>query len=143
MIGSTNPNRSTNILKVLVVDDNHNLLTLMARVLEERGFHVVQATDGDTGRELLENEGYDLLLADIYMPGMSGLELLEHAHVLNEDMRVILMSSASFNEVRQAAARLGASAFLPKPFSPAELVSAVDRVFREGVTPRAASHHPD
>jgi len=126
-----------------VVDDNQNLLTLMARVLEERGFHVVQATDGDTGRELLENEGYDLLLADIYMPGMSGLELLEHAHVLNEDMRVILMSSASFNEVRQAAARLGASAFLPKPFSPAELVSAVDRVFREGVTPRAASHHPD
>ena len=131
------------MLKVLVVDDNHNLRTLLARVLEERGFHVVQATDGDTGRELLENEGYDLLLADIYMPGMSGLELLEHAHVLNEDMRAILMSSASFNEVRQAAARLGASAFLPKPFSPAELVSAVDRVFREGVTPRAASHHPD
>lgn len=125
-------------VKVLVVEDHVSLRSSLARVLAEHGFDVLQAMDGQAALDLLENERADLMVADIFMPGIDGLQLLAHAHVQNENMRVILISAASFDGIAEAAMRLGVDAFLPKPFLPAELVSAVERVLGERV-PRQAS----
>ena len=129
-------------MNVLVVDDNSSLRGLLARVLEEHGFDVLQAVDGEDARALVDDEGPDLLVCDIFMPGIDGLQLLVHAKERHEDMRVILISAAHFDGIDEASERLGVDAFLAKPFSPAEFVSVVERVLSTSAVSHERAHHP-
>lgn len=73
---SAQPATESAAARILVVDDEPTILSLVRRVLVRAGYHVDTAVDGHQALELLRQHRYDLLLSDVYMPGLSGMELL-------------------------------------------------------------------
>ncbi len=110
--------------KVLVVDDNTCLTSILQQMLEEEGFEVNAATDGREGYLAYLLNRPDVILTDIQMPGENGLELMKHIRTHNPEVRTIYMSgdwirfqSAIEEEKKNFCAR-----FLRKPFSGNELM---------------------
>ena len=110
---------------VLAVDDDPSLLKLMTRRLDKMGLQVEQAGDGRAALELIENNKYDLLVTDIYMPGVTGLELLKQAKERDQHTQVIVVTAAATMENAVEALNNGAFAYLTKPF---EHMSVFDNV---------------
>lgn len=116
---------------ILVIDDDRAVLATIKMLLERAG-HAVEAVDtGHTGLQLLEAQNFDLLICDIFMPGMDGFETMRHVHQSRPDMPVIVISGQQFSHSERSpdflhmATRLGAVSSLHKPFKPAELLAAV------------------
>jgi DNA-binding NtrC family response regulator len=128
---------------VLVVDDDPIILESCRRVLEAEGFTVSLATSAAEGLEALEGRAFDLLLADIKMPEVDGLQLLALARKRHPRVPVLLMSGYPTSETVAATMEGGADGFLAKPFTPEELVSAVVRAARPSrESPGPAAEHP-
>lgn len=116
--------------RVLVVDDDEALLNLMALALRRRGYQVEQAPDGFSALKILAAEpGFSVLLTDLMMPGMSGLELLREARKLDSRIEVVVVTAAPDLESAITALRAdGAYDYLLKPFeSMSQLLLAVER----------------
>ncbi|MBI3003364.1 MAG: sigma-54-dependent Fis family transcriptional regulator [candidate division NC10 bacterium] len=110
---------------VLVADDAIGVRESVGRALQREGFRVVAAEDGQAALDLLRRGGVDLLLADLRMPGLSGLELLRAAKLLAPEVEVIVLSGHGTVEEAVEAMKEGAYDFLTKPFSRAQLVRAI------------------
>ena len=121
---------------VLLVEDEDSVRTMAARILRQKGFTVVEACDGGAALEALQAYGgpLDLILTDVVMPGVSGVELADRAVELRPGMPVLFMSGYSERDVADRGGRTGAM-LLNKPFRAGELLAAVRKVL-EG--PRAA-----
>jgi len=112
--------------RVLVVDDESDTRALIDEVLTEEGYEVHLCATGEQALQVLRESQFDLVLADIRMPGMSGMDLLVQARALAPDTQVILMTAyASPGSVRQAW-RDEASDYLFKPFGLDELRACVE-----------------
>ena len=116
--------------KVLVVDDDPAVQSMIKLVLEKAGHDVVVAGDGRKGLRALESEAFDLLLLDIFMPGMDGLETMRMVRQARPMLPIIVISGRPVTEdLRQEpdflamATKLGATYSLPKPFKPPALLS--------------------
>src|ERR1044072_6699248 len=101
---------------VLLADDDRAGRLVFRRVLEYEGYKVIEANDGLSALEALKNERIDLLLTDIVMPGLDGIELLERARQLQPELRAIVMTGHKTNEAVIGAFRNKACDFLSKPF---------------------------
>jgi DNA-binding response OmpR family regulator len=101
---------------VLVVDDDAALLNLMGRRLEKQGYVVERAQDGRSALGMIEKTGYDLVVTDIYMPGVTGLELLRQAKERDPHTQVVVVTAAATLENAIDALNNGAFAYLTKPF---------------------------
>src|SRR5689334_21438769 len=101
---------------VLLAEDDTPSREIFHAVLDEAGYHVLDAADGKTALALLSNEPVDLLLTDVTMPGMSGIQLLERAKQLRPDLRAIVMTGHDVSEAVIGALRNRACEFLSKPF---------------------------
>src|SRR5262245_33610603 len=101
---------------VLLADDDSSGRMVFRRVLEYEGYRVIEASDGEAALTVLENEPVDLLLTDVIMPGIDGLELLERARQLQPHVRAIVMTGNKTNETVIGAFRNQACDFLSKPF---------------------------
>ncbi len=108
--------------KVLVVDDNQEILDCLAASLRERGYFVSTASSTEEACDFLDSETYDLLLSDIHMPLVDGLEL---AQMLRETKNPVISVAMSGENCETEAKECGFSAFLHKPFSEEELVNAL------------------
>jgi DNA-binding NtrC family response regulator len=116
-------------LRILVVDDDEPVLKSCARTLAEiRGAEIVQRNKGEQAAQLLSSEAFDLLISDIRMPGMSGLELMDIAHQQDPSLPVILITGFPTSEVSKGCHSLGAAACLLKPVPPQSLLATVERV---------------
>jgi EAL domain-containing protein (putative c-di-GMP-specific phosphodiesterase class I) len=115
---------------VLVVDDEEMLARAMTRVLEARGYRVKTASDGNAAIELIRREPFDVIVSDIQMPGMSGIDLLRVVRAYDLDVPVILVTGAPTVETAMEAVSLGALQYLPKPTPAPDLVNAVERASR-------------
>lgn len=113
---------------LLLAEDNKTTREIYRKVLETAGYQVIDAADGEEALELLTNQSVDLLLTDIYMPGMSGLELLERAREIRPDLRAIVMTGHKTSEAVIGALRNRACEFLTKPFHTEELLEAIQSV---------------
>jgi DNA-binding response OmpR family regulator len=103
--------------KLLIVDDNQELLDLISEFLIAENFSVTTAKSGGSALKYLSDENFDLVVSDIQMPGISGLELLKRIKTtLNTDIPVILITGHLSNENVSEAIRLGVSDFVGKPF---------------------------
>jgi len=113
--------------KVLIVDDEPRVCELIRDGLSEHDFDCSICTDGRQAAELLDGEHFAVLVADISMPGFSGLDLLTHARRHAGNCKVILITGISRQEYLAQALILGAYDYIEKPFSVEQLAEAVAR----------------
>ena len=116
--------------RILIVDDEPDMLESCSRILSRQGYACVTAGDGRAALAILEREHPDLLLTDFKMPEMDGLELLRRAHELDPALPVILLTGFATIESAVAAIKQGAFDYLPKDFSIEQLRVAVERGLR-------------
>lgn len=113
--------------RVLIVDDDEALRSLLRTTLDQK-FDIAEATDGQRALQLLETFRPDLLVLDWRMPGRWGSEVLDEVKRKYPTLPVIVLTAEKKRHYRQLAEHLGADAFLTKPFSPLELIAAVERL---------------
>ncbi|MBI2330141.1 response regulator [Candidatus Daviesbacteria bacterium] len=114
--------------KILLVEDEDFIRELYVRQLEKAGFLVKSAPDGKTGLDMLKNEAFDLLLLDIMLPGINGLQLLREFKTNNptSPMITILLTNLGQEAVIKEGFELGAQAYLIKAsYTPDQVVSEV------------------
>ncbi len=124
---------------MLVVDDEATVRDVVAQYLERDGFRVLTAGDGREVGELVEREQPDLVVLDVMLPGVSGLDLCR-ALLARREIPVILLTARSQEADRIIGLELGADDYVTKPFSPRELVARVRAVLRRS---RADAFVPD
>jgi two-component system NtrC family response regulator len=113
------------VSRILVIDDEHVIRELMREILERAGYETVGAETPERAFALLEEQDVALVVSDIVMPGLSGLELLVEVRARRPNLPVILVTGAGTDEnLREASAR-GADGLVIKPFTHAELQGAV------------------
>lgn len=116
------------MMKVLIVDDEEMAIKLVEHQMKLEGFEILTTTDGREAIELIKSENPDLVISDIMMPFMSGLELLEHIKSETKKIPVILISALDDVEVIQTAIGMGADDFVIKPVKMDELSLRIKRV---------------
>ncbi len=116
--------------RILAVDDEPGIARLIKVNLERAGYEVETANDGAEALELIENGLYDLIITDVMMPRMDGMELLNTIRSRPElsDLPVILLTAKSSDADVTQGYSLGTDMYLTKPFSPPELLTWVARV---------------
>jgi CheY-like chemotaxis protein/anti-sigma regulatory factor (Ser/Thr protein kinase) len=110
---------------VLLAEDDVTSRQIYFTVLAAEGYHVIEVGDGNSALEVLRGQPVDLLITDIMMPGMTGIELLQRAREIRPDLRAIVMTGHKTSEAVIGALRNQACEFLEKPFRTEELVEAV------------------
>jgi len=113
--------------RVLVIDDDPSLRFALEAVLADGGLAVTTCADGASGLQAFEATGADVVLTDLAMPGMDGLEVLTRLRALDAGVPVIMLTAHGSERVAVAAMKAGAHHYLPKPFDPDELVLAARR----------------
>jgi len=119
---------------VLVVDDEPIVRDVVVRYLEREGHRTLEAGDGDDARRLLEDGRPDLVVLDVMLPGMDGLELCRWIRARSE-LPVILLTARGEEADRIVGLELGADDYVTKPFSPRELAARVRTVLRRTAPP--------
>lgn len=120
---------------VLVVDDDAEVRGFVGRVLGRLGHHVDEATEGGEALRLLETATYDLILSDVYMAEMDGMEMLVRIQQRGLKIPVVVISGGAYatkEEVLKMAASCGAVATLEKPFTPDQLRKVVEALLAPG-----------
>ena len=125
--------------RILVVDDEPNARTALAEILKEEGYQVETAADGFKGLARAEEFSPDLVLTDLKMPGMDGVELLRKLRQHAPELPVVLMTAFGAVETAVSAMREGAADYLTKPLNTDELVLVIDRAL-ERVRLRRETH---
>ncbi|PIE57652.1 MAG: DNA-binding response regulator [Desulfobulbus propionicus] len=134
---------------ILVVDDEPNYQIVLSEILRDEGYEVFTADSGVAGLPIVRDTDIDVVISDMKMPGMDGIELLAKIKDFNRDLPVILITA--FAEVEKAveAMKLGAFTYLAKPFSNEQLLASVSKAIehyglfreirrlRDAVTPRS------
>ena len=116
---------------VLVVDDEPTISEVLARYLERAGYHTRVAGDGAQALALCAQSAPDLVVLDIMLPGIDGLEVMRRLHEhQSSPARVILLTARGSESERIVGLRRGADDYVVKPFSPGELVARVEAVLR-------------
>lgn len=119
----------SNKKKIVLAEDNSTLSLLLKFRLEREGYELLIAEDGKVAVELIEQHNPELILTDIMMPFISGLEVISHVrNKLKHQTPIIVFSAAGQEEMVLKAFNLGANDFMGKPFSPNELVMRVKRL---------------
>jgi DNA-binding response OmpR family regulator len=123
---------------VVVIDDEKDLIELVRYNLEKEGFDVIGAMNGEAGLEIARQHRPNLILLDLMLPGMDGLEVCRRIRSDNATVRIplIILTAKADEPDRIVGLELGADDYITKPFSPRELAARVKAVLR-----RASDHH--
>jgi len=129
--------------KVLVVDDEKDLVELLDYNLKKEGYSVLCTGDGLEALKLVQREAPDLVVLDIMLPGMQGLEVLKgiKGRAGTEGIPVILLTAKSDELDKVLGLELGADDYVTKPFSPRELIARVKAVLRRVSSARKTAGH--
>lgn len=116
-------------IRVLTVDDDPNILSLLQLVLESEQYEVMQASDGNTASQLLEEHTFHLAIVDVMMPGKNGHALCKEIRELY-DIPIILLTALAELEDKEAGYAAGTDDYLVKPFEPKELLFRMKALLR-------------
>ncbi len=103
--------------RILVIDDEENIRSVISEILEDEGYEVETASDGNEGLDKASNGDFDLVILDVWLPGMGGLEVLEEIKRIKKDLEVIIISGHGNIDMAVKALKSGAFDFLEKPLS--------------------------
>ena len=116
--------------KILIVEDNHDLARLLALNLEDHGFEADLASDGRAGWAKADSRRYDLIILDLMLPGLEGLEICRRIRGQAAFTPIIMLTSKSAELDRVLGLEMGADDYVTKPFSIRELVARVKAILR-------------
>jgi DNA-binding response OmpR family regulator len=119
------------VTSILVVDDDADIRTLVAELLQRAGHGVIQAPDGESGLKLFYVQQPDLVLLDVSMPGLDGWEVLTRIRELS-DVPVLMLTARAGELEKVRGLRAGADDYVTKPFGRQELLARVDAALRRG-----------
>jgi len=117
--------------KILVVDDDRSIREILAKHLIERGYKVIEAEDGVQAIKILQSESFDVIITDIKMPRVNGIEVLRYAKENSPDTEVIMMTAYGEMQVAIDAMKMKAYDFLLKPFSFEEICIRVEHAIEK------------
>ncbi len=111
--------------KILIVDDQFGIRILLNEVLQKEGYRTYQAANGIQALEIVKDDTPDLVLLDMKIPGMDGIEILKRMKAMEPDIRVIIMTAYGELDMIQEAMNLGALTHFAKPFDIDDIRAAV------------------
>jgi len=111
--------------RILIVDDEKYIRDMLKAFFEYQGFEVFEAADGMEASEKVREEAFDLVLTDLRMPGLDGLEVLKPVKSVSAETAVLILTGYPSPQSESAAMKLGCDGFLSKPFRLEDLKSAV------------------
>lgn len=117
-------------MKILIVEDEKLLADSLKNILEKKGFEVETAYDGETGEEYAKLGIYDLLILDVMMPGMNGLEVARSVRNKKCSTPILMLTAKSSLEDRIEGLNAGADYYLTKPFDTRELLACINALLR-------------
>jgi two-component system nitrogen regulation response regulator NtrX len=117
--------------KILIIDDEAGIRSSLKGILEDEGYEVITTSTGEKGLELLESDNYDLIFLDIWLPEMSGIEVLEIVKARGEKQQVVMITGHGSVESAVKATKLGAFNFLEKPLSLEKVVLTAKNALRQ------------
>jgi DNA-binding response OmpR family regulator len=123
--------------RVLVVDDDPTVSDVVRRYLERAGFAVTLSADGADALEVFDRQRPDLVVLDLMLPGVDGLEVCRRMRSRAPDVPVVMLTALGEEADRVAGLQLGADDYVTKPFSPRELALRVQSVLRRAAPPPA------
>ncbi|PYE42754.1 two-component system response regulator (stage 0 sporulation protein F) [Paenibacillus barcinonensis] len=118
--------------KVLIVDDQNGIRILLMEVFSSEGYNTFQAANGKIALEIVNKDKPDLVLLDMKIPGMDGLEILKHIKEIDPEIKVIMMTAYGELDMIKEATDLGALMHFTKPFDIDEMRVAVNMQLRNG-----------
>lgn len=124
-------------MRVLVIDDDARLFELLRTYFDQHAVALTHAGDGPNGLAMIAKDAFDAVLLDLMMPGMDGLEVLKRLRQ-KSNLPVIMLTAKGDETDRVVGLELGADDYLPKPFSPRELLARLRAVLRRGQGPVAS-----
>lgn len=124
--------------KVLIVDDQNGIRILLVEVFSSEGYETFQASNGKQALEIVKNHAPDIVLLDMKIPGMDGLEILKHIKNIDSETKVIMMTAYGELDMIKEATELGALMHFTKPFDIDELRMAVNSQLGKGPSNRLA-----
>lgn len=120
----------TNQYTILTVEDDHAIRRGIVDALKFKGYHVLEAADGNVGLELATTVTYDLMLLDLALPGTPGMEILREVRKSNPTQPIIILTAKGDETDRVEGLKTGADDYVVKPFSVLELLARVEAVLR-------------
>ncbi len=117
--------------RILLVDDHKNTRILVNELLSGMGYRVLQAEDGKEAMGLVEIGSINLVMTDLKMPGMDGIQLTRAIRRIRPDLPIIVYSAHRFIDTAPAALKAGANEYLAKPFLRTKIEQAVERLLKE------------
>ncbi|MDQ2745188.1 MAG: response regulator transcription factor [Chloroflexota bacterium] len=123
-------------MHILVIEDERRLASLVHRALQEEGHKVEVSNDGAEGLDMAEATGYDLLVLDLMLPQLDGVEICRRLRSTGNDVRILMLTARDAVEDRVAGLEAGADDYLVKPFSFTELIARVRALARRQIQPQ-------
>lgn len=114
--------------RVLAVDDTLTFRIMLANCLKQGGHEVVEAADGKEALEKLRANEIDIVITDLNMPVMDGLEFIENARGDGRSLPMLLLTTEVAEHLKKRAREVGATGWLTKPFDPAQILRLVDQL---------------
>jgi two-component system nitrogen regulation response regulator NtrX len=117
--------------KILVIDDEVGIQSSLKGILEDEGYLIKTTDSGENALEILKKQSFDLILLDIWLPGINGIEILKKIKMMDEDSQVVMISGHGTIETAVVATKLGAYDYLEKPLSLEKVILTVKNALRQ------------
>jgi two-component system, chemotaxis family, chemotaxis protein CheY len=117
-------------MRVLTVDDSRTILAMLHHTLSNAGFDVLQAEDGQKGLEILRRESVDIVITDINMPVMDGIEFIKQVRATgrHNSLPILILTTETSQDKREQGRAAGGTGWIVKPFDPEKLISVIHKV---------------
>jgi DNA-binding response OmpR family regulator len=121
-------------MRIILSEDNDILRKSLSFFLESKGFIVDQFSDGKDALDAIETNSYDLILTDINMPGISGMEITQYVRkTIGSDIPIIILTSSGIEQTELDSFDIGANEFIAKPISPAVLLVRINKLLNRPI----------
>src|ERR1700710_724037 len=117
-------------MRVLTVDDSRTILAMLHHTLSNAGFEVLQAEDGKQGLDMLATEKVDVIITDINMPVMDGIEFIRQVRATgsHNSLPILILTTETSQDKRDQGRAAGGTGWIVTPFAPEKLISVIHRV---------------